>query len=400
MHGRLTSLVAVLFVAVSVNALAQDIPLPGTPTNLQADPGGSSVDFTWTPPTAGPVDKYRLTMTPINDPTKAVTVDTPGPTPSHTVVSLPDGTYDAVVQAVNTTGPGFPSNPPVRFSIAPAGPPENFAATVTGNSVFFVWTESSTGPPPETYQIEIGIPGEETIYTVPGFPGTSGTVSLPNGVYVARAKGVEAERPGTPSPDITFIVGPPPTGAVPFPPSGLVSEIIGNTVTLRWNMRVDSPPVSSFLVQVSTSGGAPLGEIDIRSTARSVTFTNVPNGSYAVRVSSYNVHGRSQRSSATIFVAVNTGGPSCGTQLEAPTGLSYSKSGNFVALTWARPANGASITDYLIDVSGTLNTTFSTGNQSTVIGGTVPSGFYTVQVRSHDACSASAPSNQVFITVP
>jgi hypothetical protein len=303
------------------------------------------------------------------------------------------------VQAVNTTGAGFPSSPPVRFEIAPAGPPENFAATVTGNSVFFVWTESSTGPDPESHLIEIGIPGEETIYTVP-VVGTSGTVSLANGVYVARVKGVEADRPGTPSPDISFIVGPPPTGAVPFPPSGLVSEIIGNTVTLRWNMREDSPPVTSFLVQVSTAGGAPLGEIDIRSTARSVTFTNVPNGSYAVRVSAYNVHGRSQRSSATIFVAVNVGQPTCGAGLDPPTGLSYSKSGNFVALTWARPALGASVTGYLIDVTGTINTTFGTGNQSTVIGGFVSNGTYTVQVRAHDSCSASAPSNQVVITVP
>jgi hypothetical protein len=397
MHGRLTSLVAVLAVAVSVNAQAQALLPPGTPTNLVADPGGSSVDFSWTAPTSGGVDTYRITITPITDPSKAVTVDT-GPTTSATV-TLADGTYDAVVQAVNTAGASLPSSPPVRFQIAPAGPPENFAASVTGNSVSFTWTQSSTGPPPESYQVEIGIPGEETLAAT-GFVGLSGTVSLANGVYVARVKGVEGERPGTPSPDITFIVGPPPTGAVPFPPNGLVSEIVGNTVTLRWNMRVDSPPVSSFIVNVSTDAGAPLGEIDTRSSARIVTFTNVPNGSYAVRVYAQNVHGRSQRPSASLFVAVNVGGASCGTVLDPPTGLSYSKSGNFVALTWARPATGASVTDYLIDVAGTVNTTFSTGNQSTTIAGFVSNGTYTVQVRAHDSCSASAPSNQVVITVP
>ena len=398
MNGRLTSLVALLVVAVSVHAQAQEIVIPGTPTNLMADPGGSSVDFTWSPPATGPVDNYRLTITPINDPSKAVIVDTSGPTTTFTY-SLADGVYDAVVQAVNTAGASFPSNPPVRFEIAPAGPPENFAASVTGNVVTFVWTQSSTGPPPETYQIEIGIPGEETIYT-PGFVGLSGTVSLPTGVYVARAKGVEGDRPGTPSPDITFIVGPPPAGAVPFPPNGLVSEIVGNTVSLRWNVRVDSPPVSSFIVHVFSAAGTFLGEIDTRSSARTATYLNVPNGSYAIRVSGQNQYGRSQRSTAPIFVAVNVGGPSCGTQLDPPTGLSYSKSGNFVALTWARPPTAASLTGYLIDVAGTINTTIATGNQSTVIGGVVPSGSYIVQVRAHDSCTASAPSNQIFITVP
>jgi hypothetical protein len=278
--------------------------------------------------------------------------------------------------------------------------------------VSFVWTGSSTGPTAESHLIEIGIPGEETIYSVPVSVGTSSTVSLPDGVYVARVKGVEGDRPGVPSSDITFIVGPPPTGAVPFPPNGLVSEILGNAVTLRWNMRVDSPPASSFVVQAFSNGGVLLGSFDTMSPALSVTFPHVPNGSYAVRVYARNAHGLSQRPSVIrdssgqiqgtgdLLVAVNVGGASCGAAIDPPTGLSYSKSGNFVALTWARPATGASVTGYLIDVTGTINTTFGTGNQSTVIGGFVSNGIYTVQVRAHDSCSASGPSNQVVITVP
>jgi hypothetical protein len=405
MHGRFTSLVALLVIAASVSAHAQlVIVVPPAPTNFQATGAGSRGVFNWDAAAPGTgVDGYRLQITPVDHPGPTLIQDTGLTRPVS--VSLEDGIYDAFVQAVNTAGASPPSAT-VRFTIAPTSAPGNFAATVSGNSVNFVWTAPAGDPKPVTYRIEIGIPGDETIQTptidVTGAEAGpfSHTLAFGNGVYVARVRGVEADRPGIPTTDITFIIGPPPTGAVPFPPSGLIADIVGTTVTLRWNLRVDSPPASSFVVNAFSDAGVPLANFDTRNPALRVTFPNIPSGSYLVSVSSQNVHGLNQHASTAIFVAVNDGRPSCGAQLEPPTGLSYSQSGNFVALTWARPAVGTSLTGYLIDVVGSLNATFSTGNQSTVVSGSLASGTYGVQVRSHDSCTASTPTNQVVITIP
>ncbi len=391
MHGRLTSLVALLVVAIGVSA-ADAQTAPGPPEGATAVVDGGVVTLTWSAPTTGEAPThYEVEM--VNFGLKFdVGLDT-----SFTQ-TLDNGTYIARIRAFNGTAQGLPT-PDVTFTIEVVRPPQNLTATVSGSAVTIAWDPPTSGAPLGGYLFELGVPGREAEWQFPLGNVPTFTLPLANGVYVGRLRAVGSTSVGLPTPDITFIVGPPPTGAVPFPPSGLTSAISESTVSLSWNLREDSPPATRYFVEaLSPVSGALLARVDTGNPARTATFNNVPNGGYQVRVTAFNQHGFSQLSSDAIQFAI---GPStsCGTQVDPPTGLSYSQSGNFVALTWARPTT-AILTGYLIEISGSVNTSFSTGSQITFIAGVIASGTYVVQVRAHDTCAVSTPTNQITVVVP
>src|SRR5688572_22410694 len=91
------------------------------------------------------------------------------------------------------------------------------------------------------------------------------------------------------------------TWAVPGPPSGLLAEVSGNTVTLSWVPPVGSP-VTAYRLQAGNAPGLTNVFDGVVGLTVRVTATNVPNGSYYVRVRAIDGTGESTPSNEVLVV--------------------------------------------------------------------------------------------------
>ena len=183
--------------------------------------------------------------------------------------------------------------------------------------------------------------------------------------------------------------------AVPGAATGLIADVSGNNVTLRWNA---APAATSYTLQVGGSSGSyglltiPLGNTTTISGA-------APNATYFWRVLASNAAGSGPPSTEAQF----TVGPVC-IAPSAPQNFSHSVVGRTVTLTWTAPAAGAGPITYLVDVgaaSGLANILSGAplGNGSSISVG-APPGTYYVRLRAQNACGVSAPSLERVIVVP
>ena len=89
---------------------------------------------------------------------------------------------------------------------------------------------------------------------------------------------------------------------------------------------------------------------------------------------------------------------------EAPTSLTYSKSGDAVTGSWTAPTGKQLPTTYVIEVgsSSGLNDqgTFVVPATETSFGRPTPPGNYFVRVHARNACGTSAASNEIAFRVP
>lgn len=126
-----------------------------------------------------------------------------------------------------------------------------------------------------------------------------------------------------------------------------------------------------------------------------VTWTAAANTLSTQRFSSLTMAGR------TVFVAQ---GQQTASAPGAPRQLAASVSGSNVTLTWNPPETGGAPTTYVIaagSASGWSNLAhFATGSTLTTFTAIdVPAGLYFVRVSAHNAAGASAPSNEVTLTM-
>jgi hypothetical protein len=126
-----------------------------------------------------------------------------------------------------------------------------------------------------------------------------------------------------------------------------------------------------------------------------VTWTAAANNLSTQRFSSLTIAGR------PVFVAQSQ---QMAAAPGAPGQLAASVSGSSVTLTWNPPETGGTPTTYAIaagSASGGSNLAhFATGNTLTTFTTfDVPAGEYFVRVTAHNAVGASAPSNEVTVTV-
>jgi hypothetical protein len=136
---------------------------------------------------------------------------------------------------------------------------------------------------------------------------------------------------------------------------------------------------------------------DYAPTVRSLAGP-APYGSYFVRVHATNVCGVSPPSNeVNLLVQPCTAAPG------APTGLSVTKNGTFVAFSW-NAAAGAAPTGYVLVVGSQTGLSnllvFPTGNASTTLAGPAPPGTYFVRVLAQNACGQSGASNEIRLVVP
>jgi hypothetical protein len=174
----------------------------------------------------------------------------------------------------------------------------------------------------------------------------------------------------------------------PPAPSNLTASVDGSTVALSW-----SSSARGVLYQLEAGSRAGAADLVVtRMGATSAVATNVPDGTYYVRVRAGNGSGVS-RASNELTVRVG-----CTNSPAAPTGLAVQVSGTTVALTWQR---SSSATGYVLEAgSAPGQANIATAPvKGTSLTTTAPPGIYYARVRATNKCGSSAPSNEVTVSV-
>ena len=104
------------------------------------------------------------------------------------------------------------------------------------------------------------------------------------------------------------------------PPTGLSADVTGSSVTLIWN---EAAGATGYRLHYGLEAGTFAGSLEL-GDATERHFDALPDGTYYVALSAYDVSGESERSEA---VAVTVG-------LAAPTGFNASVYGSMTTLTW------------------------------------------------------------------
>jgi hypothetical protein len=188
--------------------------------------------------------------------------------------------------------------------------------------------------------------------------------------------------------------------AVPGIPFNLSFNVAATTVVLAWNMAPVGDPPASFIVEAgSVAGASDLAIFDTGNTLTSVTVTNVPSGTYYVRVRARNASGTSGPSNEVIVV-VGAGPPPPCPLPPAPTGLTASVAGASFTLQWSAVAGALA---YVIEAGSSSGVSdlavLDTGTSATSYGGSASPGTYYTRVRARTACGTSGASNEAVFTL-
>jgi hypothetical protein len=171
-------------------------------------------------------------------------------------------------------------------------------------------------------------------------------------------------------------------------PTDLTAVVDGSNVTLSWR---GARAGQIYQLEAGSRAGAADLVVTRMANNRAVA-TNVPDGTYYVRVRSGDQSGVSAASSELTVRVGCTGVPA------APTGLAAQVSGTTVALSWGR---SSSATGYVLEAGsapGMANLATSPV-KSTSLTTSAPAGVYYARVRATNKCGASAPSNELTVTV-
>lgn len=193
----------------------------------------------------------------------------------------------------------------------------------------------------------------------------------------------------------------------PSTPAGLASSVNGTTVTLTWSyLSGQNPDASSFIVEAGSSSGlSNIASFDTGDNATSLIVTQVPAGTYFVRVRGRTFDGVIGSASNEVIVTVGSAPTACTSAPGAPTGLSGATNGSTVNLAWSAPSGVCAATSYVLEAGSSAGLSdlanFNTGSTTTSYSAPgVPAGTYFVRVRAANAAGSGAASNEVVVTVP
>ena len=96
------------------------------------------------------------------------------------------------------------------------------------------------------------------------------------------------------------------------------------------------------------------------------------------------------------------GGLDCTAPPATPTGVSHTKAGDVVTITWAKPAESEIITSFIIDAKAERDpkpTIFVAPANATSFQRQAPPGTYSVHVSARNLCGTSSPSSELVISV-
>jgi glucose/arabinose dehydrogenase len=190
-------------------------------------------------------------------------------------------------------------------------------------------------------------------------------------------------------------------GPVPSAPQNLRATVIGQTVTLSWTPPSGAQAVTGYRLEAgAVSNASDLAIATTGPTATSVTFANVPPGTYYVRMRSLNGAGQSAPSNE---VVVTVGGGGCARPPSAPSSLTAVVSGRTVTLTWLDASSGNAATHYVLEAGSTPGRAdlamFEVPGTQRSLMLQAPSGNYYVRIRGVNACGISEASNEFLVRV-
>ena len=170
---------------------------------------GSTVSFTWNPPTTGsPVTAYVLWagLTPsVSPPLTTVPL---GTGTSYAVSGVPPGTYYVFVQARSGSSASAASNV-VTVTVAGAeapGAPTLHPPTVSGSTVTLSWSAGSGGTPTGYLLTASVTSGGTPIATVPLSGATVSFAGVPSGTYYLRLTASNSAGMSSPSAQVVLTV--------------------------------------------------------------------------------------------------------------------------------------------------------------------------------------------------
>jgi len=125
---------------------------------------------------------------------------------------------------------------------------------------------------------------------------------VPAGTYYIRIRAVSSCGTSAPSSELQLIVSVANASSCPSAPRSLQSSVSASTVTFTW-LAPTTGTATSYVVQAGTQPGlADLANFDTGSTALTLVSSNVPAGSYYVRVYAKNTCGLSASSNEVLTV--------------------------------------------------------------------------------------------------
>jgi hypothetical protein len=178
----------------------------------------------------------------------------------------------SVASAGITGAPVFNNNQPVLNS----GPTVTLSWTAPAGDVIGYVVEASSAPGGPANLANFNTGNALTSLVVP---------DVPAGVYYVRIRALDASGASAPSNEVQVVVGGVAGGSCPSAPRGLsIVSLTGGTVTLGWSPPSAGAPTSYVIQAGSSPNGADLANFDTNSTALTLVASNVPAGSYFVRV--------------------------------------------------------------------------------------------------------------------
>lgn len=278
------------------------------------------------------------------------------------------------------------------------GPPGTPAISGAGNTVNINWAAPGSGGAPTSYTVLARLtPGGAVVASLPvgNLLGTS--VAAPNGTFHVTVHASNGSGPGPESAGVTFnvpIVAPP-----PGPPTGLSVVASGNQATFTWTPPSTGGTATGYVLAAALSpSGPPIAQLPFPAPAPGVNITNIPPGTYFVRLAATNAGGTSSFSNE---VTVNVAGPQVP---GAPTMNPATVSGGIVGLSWSAPTTGGAPTSYQVVASltsgGAPIASLPVVGGATAIAVPAPSGTYFVRVRGVNAVGPGPLSNEMTVVVP
>lgn len=256
-------------------------------TSLES--AGGFLAFGWRPPTSGTApSSYVIQAGSAAGRSDLAELDTQS-VASGLRVFAPPGSYFVRVRPRVGGVIGQPSNEVVvtvgTACTAPVAP-ANLTSAVTGTTVSLNWQPA---PGAGSYIVEAGSrTGLSDLATFNNGAATTLATAAPPGTYYVRVRGANACGEGPASNEVVVTVaGATPPGAPTLNPP----VVTGSTVALTWTAGSGGTPSGYTLTAAATPTGAPIATVTLTGT--SASFTNVPPGTYYLRLTASNGAGTS-----------------------------------------------------------------------------------------------------------
>jgi photosystem II stability/assembly factor-like uncharacterized protein len=260
--------------------------------------------------------------------------------------------------------------------------------SVTGSNVTMSFKAPTDSMTPTGYLLEGGAtPGQVLGSLQIDALATRVTFQAPTGAFYVRVHTLAGSLRSAASNEVRLFVNVP---ALPAAPTNLLANVDGNTLSLAWmNNASGGAPTRLHLVV-----RGPLNTFVPIPVTESISFANVPAGTYSIWVHGVNASGDGPNSTRADVIVPDT----CTGIPGAPTNFNAAKAGNTISLTWDLALTGPAPTSFAVNVSGAFVGSFPVTARS--LSGSVAPGSYTITVTSRNSCGSSAASTPVTVVVP